>query len=71
MGDQSFVNSSYTEIYKVPQNTRKSSTKIELVHVFPEGDPSRERKVYRMIHDQNKTSLASSTFFDAFNVSGP
>ncbi|XP_062584179.1 uncharacterized protein LOC134245966 [Saccostrea cucullata] len=69
-GEQSDVNTCCTEICNVPQNTSKSCSKIVLVSVFPEGERYRERKVYCLIDDQSNRSLASPSFFDAFNIRG-
>ena len=64
------MNSCCTDICNIPQNTSRSCSKIVLVNVSPEGELNRERKVYCLIDDQSNRSLASSTFFDAFNESG-
>ena len=69
-GEQ-LVSSCCAEICQTPQHTSKSCSKIVLVHIFPEGEPSRKRKVDCMIDDQSNRYLATSTFFDAFSVSNP
>ncbi|XP_062585367.1 uncharacterized protein LOC134247040 [Saccostrea cucullata] len=70
-GEQPDVNACCTEICKVPRNTSKSCSKIVLVSVFPEGERYRERTVYCLIDNQSNRSLASPSFFDAFNIRGP
>lgn len=48
----------------------KSCSKTCLVNVYPRSSPEKKRRMYAMLEDQSKTSLARSAFFDVFNVEG-
>ncbi len=48
----------------------KSCSKICLVNVYPDGNPSKYRRMYAMLDDQSNRSLARSEFFDMFNIQG-
>ncbi|KAL1259106.1 hypothetical protein QQF64_009683 [Cirrhinus molitorella] len=49
----------------------KSCSKICLVKVYPDGHPSKYRRMYAMLDDQSNRSLVRSEFFDMFNIQGP
>lgn len=48
----------------------KSCAKICLVHVYPNGHPKLQRKMYAILDDQSNVSLARSQFFDMFGIKG-
>ncbi|XP_041417319.1 uncharacterized protein LOC108712235 [Xenopus laevis] len=49
----------------------KSCSKICLVRVYPASHRDKAIKAYAILDDQSNRSLAKSTFFDTFNITGP
>ncbi|KAK3105444.1 hypothetical protein FSP39_025380 [Pinctada imbricata] len=48
----------------------RSCGKVILVNVYPKGQPNKATRMYALIDDQSNKTLATSKFFDIFNLQG-
>ncbi|KAK3088641.1 hypothetical protein FSP39_021780 [Pinctada imbricata] len=65
------VQSSCTQVCGTQYGASKSCAKIIPVRIYPDGLKQQSRIIYAMIDDQSNHCLASTSFFDAFNITGP